>query len=236
LLSFSETGLVLRDETIIDTNSGGIYGWWGTTFEWGADGKELAYTRPDGIGYVDIVNKTLAPITEIAPFQTNGDWAWVPGISLSPSSDILYFTNHGSNGNNSPETSPIFDLKAAPEFENQITLLQQTGMFTYPTTSPLDSYGLFKVAYLQSIFPDQSDTSRYRLFIMDQDGSNKQLLFPQEGSTGLEPQQVSWGVGSRSSQRFIGLIYQGNLWIVSADGIVSNQITGDGSIIKIDWE
>lgn len=236
LLSFSDTGMVLRDETIIETNSGGIYGWWGTTFEWSADGVELAYARPDGIGFVDIENKTLIPIAEIAPFQTKGDWAWVSGLSWSPSNNILYFTNHGGNENNSPETSPIFDLNAVTEFENQVTIQSQTGMFTYPSTSPADNYGLFMVAYLQTIFPDQSETSRYRLFVMDQDGSNRKLLFPQEGSTGLEPQQVVWGVGSRSSQRFIGLIYQGNLWIISTADSVGSQITGDGSIVKIEWE
>lgn len=236
LLSFSDAGLVVRDETIIETSSGGIYGWWGTTFEWSANGEELAYARPDGIGFVDIENKVLAPIAEITPYQTRGDWAWVPGLSWSPSENILFFTNHDNTGTGSNEASQDFSLYAVIEFENQIVLQQQTGMFTYPSSSPVDSYGTFSIAYLESVFPDQSETSRYRLFVMDQDGSNKRLLFPQEGSTGLEPQQVVWGMGSRSSQRFIGLIYQGNLWIISADGVISSQITGDGSIIKIDWE
>jgi hypothetical protein len=100
----------------------------------------------------------------------------------------------------------------------------------------MDSYGVYQVAYLQSIFPEQSETSRYHLYVMDQDASNKKLVFPQEGSTGLDPQQVVWGPSSRSAQRFIGIIYQGNLWIVSVETEEASQITGDGSIIKIDWE
>ena len=236
LLSFSETGMVMRDETIIETNSGGIYGWWGTSFEWSVDGTQLLYSRADGIGYVDFEQKSLIPLVEVLPFQTKGDWAWVPGISWAPSSDIIYFISHGGNGITTSETSPIFDLTALVDNEKQLKILPQTGMFTYPAASPLDSYGLYQVAYLQSIFPEQSETSRYRLCVMDQDGSNKKLLFPQEGSTGIDPQQVVWGTGSRSAQRYIGLIYQGNLWIVSVETEEANQITGDGSIIKIDWE
>lgn len=236
LLSFSDAGMVLREETIVETNSGGIYGWWGTSYEWSVDGTELAYTRADSIGYVDIEQKSLVPLVEILPYQTNGDWAWVPGISWSPSSDIVYFINHGGDGITASDNSPIFDLAALSDDKRQVSIQQQTGMFTYPATSPLDNYGLYQVAYLQSIFPDQSETSRYRLYVMDQDGSNRKLLFPQEGSTGIDPQQVVWGTGSRASQRFIGLIYQGNLWIVSVDTAEANQITGDGSIIKIDWE
>ena len=236
LLSFNETGMVLRDETIIETNSGGIYGWWGTAYEWSVDGSELLYARADGIGYVDFDNKSLIPLVEILPFQTNGDWAWVPGISWSPSNDIFYFTSHGGTGITSSETSPVFDLNALVDFNNQVTILPQSGMFTYPVASPMDSYGVYQVAYLQSIFPEQSETSRYHLYVMDQDASNKKLVFPQEGSTGLDPQQVVWGPSSRSAQRFIGIIYQGNLWIVSVETEEASQITGDGSIIKIDWE
>src|SRR5688500_9231294 len=37
---------------ILDSSNGGVYGWWGMTFAFSAEGR-LAYARPDGIGLVD---------------------------------------------------------------------------------------------------------------------------------------------------------------------------------------
>ena len=54
-------GSVLSDEEIIGTNSGGIYGWWGTQFAWSPDGSSLAYSRPDEIGLVDIQTGAFLP-------------------------------------------------------------------------------------------------------------------------------------------------------------------------------
>lgn len=236
LLAFSDTGMIVRKETIIETNSGGIYGWWGTSFTWSTDGNHLAYARPDSIGYVDFDTNTLNPLVEIIPLQTRGDWAWVPGVSWAPGGDLLYFTSHGSpSETTTSESSQTFQLNGMAESEIQMTIINQTGMFAYPVTSPEDNNNRFEVAFLQAIFPEQSETSRYRLLIMDQDGSNLNMLFPEEGSTGVQPQQVVWGMGSRSAQRYLGAIYQGNLWIIALDSNTSSQITGDGSIVKIDW-
>ncbi|MEN6435737.1 MAG: G5 domain-containing protein [Anaerolineaceae bacterium] len=237
LYAFSDTGMIVKRETIIDTNSGGIYGWWGTSFSWSSDGNRLAYSRPDSIGFVDFETKSLIPLLQIVPLQTKGDWAWVPGVCWAPEDDLLYVTLHGSGtSNTSPETSQVFHVGAILDSEIQATLVEQTGMFAYPVTSPQDTNGRFQIAYLQAIFSDQSESSRYRLYIMDQDGSNRALIFPDEGSTGLQPQQVTWGMTSPSSQRMLGLIYQGNLWLITPGINTASQITGDGSIVKIDWE
>ena len=90
------------------------------------------------------------------------------------------------------EESPYFDLKADSlinKFTARIT--EQVGMFAAPIASPVRRNGqesAFQVAYLQAIFPAQSETSRYRLVVMDRDGSNRRTLFPPANSTGLEPQ------------------------------------------------
>ncbi len=237
ILAFSDSGMIVRKETIIETNSGGIYGWWGTNFVWSADGNRLAFSRPDSIGLVDFESNSLVTLIDIVPLQTQGDWAWVPGLSWAPGDDLLYYTLHSAGtATTAPETSPVFHLGAVANTNVFTTLVEQTGMFAYPKSSPADTNGRFLVAYLQAIFAEQSETSRYRLYLMDQDGSNQELIFPEEGSTGLQPQQVAWGMGSRSAQRMLGVIYQGNLWLISPDTDSSNQITGDGSIVKIDWE
>jgi hypothetical protein len=116
-------------------------------------------------------------------------------------------------------------------------------MFAYPLASPLQTQASgdidYRIAYLQAIFPTQSETSRYRLTVMDRDGSNRQELFPAEESPGLEPQQ-HWGTWSpttmpESGNFAIALLYQGNLWLVDAFSGEAWQITGDGLTTRIIW-
>ncbi len=94
LLAFSGSGATLRQETILETNAGGFYGWWGMDFRWSLDGALLAYSRPDEVGMVDIENKKVIPIATIIPFQTGSDWAWVPGIGWSPDHNTIFLANH----------------------------------------------------------------------------------------------------------------------------------------------
>ena len=240
LLVFASTGTIGRQEEIITANSGGIYGWWGTTYAWSRDGKSLAYARPDSIGIVDLDNKQLVPVLTLLPYQPRGDWAWVPGIEWSPDHRILFAGTHlGKSGLSSQEASPIFDLSAVVLENNNLAvdLVAQSGMFVYPSTSPMLPGNRFWLAYLQAVFPDRSDTSRYRLVVANQDGSNHKTVFPPEGSTGLEPQQVIWSpLPPDKSPMWIALQYQGNLWLIDPDSGQSQQITGDGLITRIDWK
>ncbi len=94
----------------------------------------------------------------------------------------------------------------------------QVGMFAYPVTSPSQELHTgekaYQVAYLQALFPVQSDTSRYRLMVMDRDGSNRRSLFPSEGMVGIEPQRVVWSPKPSSDGSFlIAFLYQNNIWL-----------------------
>lgn len=239
-LTFAATGTIGRQEEIIPANSGGIYGWWGTTYAWSQDGKSLAYARPDSVGIVDLDKKQLVPVLNLLPYQPRGDWAWVPGVTWSPDHRVLFTGVHQSkSGLASPEASPVFDLGAVvPENNNlMVDMAQQTGMFVYPSTSPMQAGGRFWLAYLQAIFPDRSDSSRYRLVVADQDGSNSKIVFPPDGSTGLEPQQIVWSpLPPDKSPQWMALQYQGNLWLVDPATGQAQQITGDGLISRIDWK
>lgn len=239
LLSITAGGAVLEKKEIVKTNSGGIYGWWGSTFAWSTDGKRLAYARPDSVGLVDLTKGTFISLLEVMPLQTRSDWAWVPSLSWSPDGRILFTVNHAIlAGMNSPEESPLFDLTAlAVQAGPSVSLSPQAGMFSYPAASPLDADTRYSVAYLQAIFPEQSETSNYRLVLMDRDGSNRQVLFPPDGSSGMEPQQVVWSpAGFDNKNAWIGIIYQGNLWFLDPQTRQAQQVTGDGSIIRIDWK
>ena len=110
-------------------------------------------------------------------------------------------------------------------------------MFSYPSLSPVDSQNHSWVAYLTATLPDQSNTSRYELRIMDRDGSNMKKLYPGEGIQGVDPQQVVWSpTSSDNSSLLIAFIAQGNLLFVDPITGSIQQVTGDGSISKIDWK
>ena len=227
---------------LLSANSGGVYGWWGMSFAYAPDGQ-LAYARPDGIGLVDQDGGYLKPLLEITPLNTHSDWAWIPPLVWGADGDSLYFVSHApAPAPISSEESPYFDLSAVSfESEAAVSLVNSSGMFAYPAASPLRQIGReksFKVAYLQSIFTEQSDSSRYRLMVMDRDGSNSNLLFPPVDANGLEPQVPVWAPSALEGQSgdFIAVVYQGNLWLIDSGSGIAYQVTGDGLISKIDWK
>jgi hypothetical protein len=245
-MTISSSGWISKWKTLIETNSGGIYGWWGTNFQWDNSGEKLAFARPDGVGIVNLEEGLLEKVLEILPYQTRGDWAWVPWISWSPDGQTIFSIEHiHQNGSSMPEESPLFNLVAIPQFQGgAITLATQTGMFGYPIASPfiyLDSGLTYRVAFLQAIFPQQSDTSKYRLTSLDRDGSNLVTMFPGLGEAGLDPQKFVWSpVPMPDSQNYaMAVIYQGNLWLIDDSyqnqTPIVRQITGDGLVSRLSW-
>jgi resuscitation-promoting factor RpfB len=227
---------------IIEPNSGGVYGWWGMNFSFSPDGR-LAYARPDGIGTVDLDGKALKPLISITPFNTRSDWAWLPTIAWGADGKTLYYTTHAPPPSLIPdEDSPFFDLNAR-SFTNStdFQMAAGTGMFAYVAISSVQSSSRerpYQVAYLQAIFPEQSETSRYRVVVMDRDGSNRHTIFPANDAPGLEPQVPVWApdIIDGQSGDFIALIYQGNLWLVDSGNGQAYQVTGDGLVTRIDWK
>jgi hypothetical protein len=212
------------------------------TFAFSPDGR-LAYAQPDGIGLVDIDGKYLKPVLSITPLNTHSDWAWLPSIAWGPDGEILYYISHAPPPSLvNTEDSPYFDISAT-SFENgtSIQLVEKAGMFAYPSVSSLQSSSRerpYQVAYLQAIFPEQSETSRYRVAVMDRDGSNRRTLFPAEDAPGLEPQTPVWAPDIIEGQtgHFLAVIYQGNLWLVDSGSGEPFQVTGDGLVTRVDWK
>jgi Tol biopolymer transport system component len=237
VLRITEGGIVYDNDTIIETNSGGQYGWWGTKFRWSPDGNNIAFSRADSIGFVNFDENTLEPVIEITPYQTLSDWAWIPPIDWGPNSDTLYFIDHGEpTAFESPEASQTFHVMAF-SFENSTIgpLVRKTGMFSHLATSPeaetLSGESAYSVAFLQAIQPLESETSDYRLMLMDHDGSNQIRLFPPEGDGGLQPGSITWAPdGSRTA-----LIYENNLWIIDPIKLISQPITSESQTTAFDW-
>lgn len=245
MLTFAATGTVIKQETILETNAGGVYGWWGTTYAWSSDGELLAFSRPDSVGLVDLQNQNLVPLVDILPFQTGSAWAWVPEPGWSPDHGVLYLATHAPKpGFENPEESPLFDLSGLAVNSDPlgpngplIAIVPQAGMFAYPVPSPLRADKGYSVAFLQATIPEQSDSKRYRLALMDRDGSNRQVIFPPQDHLGLEPQQVVWSPDPVQNGNFwIALNYQGNLWLVDAETGETEQVTGDGLLTHFDWK
>jgi hypothetical protein len=244
-LTFSTSGWTTKWITVLESNSGGVYGWWGTNFLWSVDGQNMAYTRPDSIGVVNFDEGIITSTLKITPLQTHSDWAWVPGITWGPDGNALYTVDHVAQpGAVSPEESQAFDLAAVLSGGGpSLHLVSQIGMFAYPLASPLQTQSTgeidYQIAFLQAVFPEQSETSRYRLLVMDRDGSNRRLLFPPEESAGLEP-QLNWGAWSPAPMETngnytIAVLYQGNLWLVDTINGEAIQVTGDGLTTRLIW-
>jgi hypothetical protein len=229
-------------QRVLEANSGGVYGWWGMELHYSPEGI-LSYARADEVGIVDQQNGELRSLLEITPLQTHSDWAWVPGMVWGADSQTLFVVTHAPPPNLvNPEESPYFDLSAASTAnKTTMRMIQQTGMFAYPSVSPLRSNGeedSYLVAFLQAIFPEQSETSRYRAIVMDRDGSNKQIIFPPPDSPGLVPQVPVWAPQPIEGQAgdFLLFVYQGNLWLVDSGSGQTFQATGDGLITRADWK
>jgi hypothetical protein len=243
---FSVNGWTSSIETIVDTNSGGIYGWWGADFKYGLGPVDIAYAGPDQVGLIN--QQTISPtiLLDVTPLQTRGDWAWVPGINWGPDGQVIYAVDHAPpTGAESPEESPNFDIVAIPlVIGDPQRLARDVGMFAYPLSSPIfvkpSGERSHLVAYLQAIFPHQSETSRYRLAVVDRDGSNRKEVFPPSEAAGLDPQK-HWGAWSPEPlvgmpNLTLAVLYQGNIWLVDPVSGESWQITGDGRINRLVWK
>jgi hypothetical protein len=242
---FSDNGYTSIVNILQETNYGGVYGWWGTDFQFFPDGDLAAYASPDQIGVIPYEDPEKQIFLEMVPYQTQGDWAWMPGLSIGPLGNILYSVNHSAQeGSLAAEDSPIFDLIAIPLTGGGVrTLVQDVGMFAYPLASPVTAKSTgeasYKVAYLQAIFPEQSATSNYRVVIIDRDGSNQRIVFPPQDQSGIEPSR-GWGawspIPSVNSESYpLAVIYEGNIWILDPDKDNYWQVTGDGGVQRLDW-
>jgi resuscitation-promoting factor RpfB len=230
---FNEEGKPLETKLVVDKNSGGISGWWGTSFEWSTNGSKLAYTRPDSIGLVDLTSGSLTPLVEFDVYNTGGDWAWVPGIKWSPDDQTIYTVLVPPSVNGVPQ-NPALSAILLPE-DQVINLVGNCGLFCYPVPSPVMTDENYFIGYLSSILPDQSETSSYDLKIMDRDASNQKKLYPGEGIQGLNPQVIKWSPDWPNDQ-MVAVLAQNDLILIDTSSGAVKKISGDGLFSKVDWK
>jgi hypothetical protein len=236
-------------QQLLEPSSGGVYGWWGSDYCWSPDGRLLAYGQADEVGIIDTETGERIPLHQFSVYHTYGDWVWTPMPTWSPDGLFLAAVVHGAPiGAGSPEDSQVFDLwvwdvgsgalqdegdgEADAEGSNAarrlaLPLVGRVGMWAMPAWSPafqIDDENASWIAFLQAISPLESATARYGLYVMDRDGSDLRLLFPDEPELGLRPQPVAWAPLADQ----LAIVYQGDLYLVNiADG-AARPLTGDG--------
>ncbi|MBN1310026.1 MAG: G5 domain-containing protein [Anaerolineae bacterium] len=238
---------VTGHKLLLEPSSGGIYGWFGTTFRYSPDGKIIAWAQPDAVGVLssgipDEEGNTPPPniyqretMVTFAPRHAY-DFVWIPTLAWSPDSTLVATTTHGMPlGDEPAEDSPVFNVTIFPaQGGYSIDVVERAGMWAAPqyspSTAPDGSELEVRIAYLQAMQPlDQ--TSRYRLMVMDRDGSNQKALFPPEGQLGLASQSVIWSPTGRQ----IAMIYQGNLYLVDLSTGRAQQLTLDALSSSPRW-
>lgn len=226
-------------ESAVESSSGGVYGWWGTTFKWSPDGSALAYSRADSVGLVDLETGQLTPLIQFPVYTTFQDWVWQPTLSWSPDGELLLFAVHGQPfGAEQPENSPIFNISVTPAEINGgfvADIVTRSGIWASPQFSPFVETSaempIGFIGYLQARNPLNSVNDQYDLVIADRDGSNARVLFPPTGQPGLDPQEIAWS----PSGRHVALIYGGNLWVIEAGTGRAQQLTVDGGATSPQW-
>lgn len=206
------------------------YAWWGRSYAWSPDGQYLAYAQADQVGVVSVADGVPIPLASFPGYRTQSHWAWVPDVSWSQDGHFLTFVSHeGGLDDLLSEDSPIFGLWiASADGELRMRIAEEVGMWSQPRWSKVDD-GL--LAYGQAQSPRNSQDSRYELFVMDRDGSNKRQLFPLEGFRGLIAPDVAWSPHGGA----LLFEYEGNLYAVDLSTDTLSQLTSDGQSSHPRW-
>lgn len=228
------SGETLELNQLIDLSTGGLYGWWGTQFQWSPDGSRLAWIRADRIGLVDLSSGALnedRPLITFNVFNTRGPWSWRANVSWSADQSLLLTTIHGDPiGSEPADTSPAFHVAAASVDGTFIAdVVRNAGIWSAP------KYGGDQIAYLvaRDLSNSISESAEYDLVVADRDGSNARAIFPPQGQPGLTRDAVTftWSPDNNS----IAFIYQGNLWIIDVTSAIAHQLTLDGGASRPVW-
>lgn len=233
---------------ILPPNTQGLYPWWGTTFIWSPDGSKLAYARADQVGVIDLAallesaqegstqaqatpgpspDNFTTPLLDFVPLQTFSDWVWIPGISWSPDGKFIAATVHGPPLTSEPaEESQVFDLwLISADGSVSARVAEQVGMWANPAWSKAG------IAFGQAVDPLQSVNSRYHIYVVDKDGSNKRQIFPFREELGVQLPELVW---SPEAENLL-FVYNGNLHMTRRDGGLPKQLSADGRASHPRW-
>ncbi|TFG73463.1 MAG: DUF348 domain-containing protein [Anaerolineales bacterium] len=227
--TMSTKNILTNRKQIKEPEVGSGYGWWGTRYSWSPNGNQLAFSLPQSIGIIDIKTTTRITLQTFPAYKTYNSWAWNPEISWSSDGLFIISTVHDkAPGGGDSEESPVFNIRTLDVtgvYSAQI--VSEAGMWAYPKLSPDGA----TILYGKAIVPYQSATSRYRLCIIDIDGSNQHCFFPEENEPGIEIPLWMWDSGGEN----VAYIENGDLRSINITDWTSQTITDDGQITQFDW-
>lgn len=227
--TLSRQNILLNRKQVQDPQVGSGYGWWGTRYKWSPDGSQLAFSLPQSIGIINLETAQRLTLHTFPAFKTYNSWAWNPELSWSNDGNFIISVVHDEmSGEGDSEESPVFNIRTIDVtgvYSAEIVL--ETGMWAAPKLSPDGATILFGKA----IIPYQSATSRYRLCIIDLDGSNQQCEFPPEDEPGIEIPLWMWDPDGEA----IAYIANGDLHSINTEEWISQPITDEGQITQFDW-
>ena len=195
-----------------------------TGFNWSGDGSQLSWVGGDTIG---ITNMNGSNFT-LSPGRTGFESASSPCASHAPvwSPDSRLVAIASPAGLDAPSMLSIIDWKV----DLRVPLAVNVGPCPAPAWAPLSESGL--LAHLQAREPDRPGSrAGFDLVILDRDGSNQRLLFPEAVRPGLEPQQVTWSADAR----LLALTWQEQLWLVDVNSAEARQFPFSGVVSRIEW-
>lgn len=235
----TQTGASVGLRELVPDSQGGLYGWWGTEFQWSPDGSRLAWTRADSMGVVNLDTGDLIPLLSYPAFNTRQSWSWRASVSWTPDASLLLTTIHGDPiGSEPAQSSPVFHVAAAdPTGSFSAPIVMNAGIWSMPRFSPFQTQGNRingSMAYLKArdLSNSINETAEYDLMIADRDGSNARVVFPPRGQPGLTAAAaLTWSPDAS----MIAFIYQGNLWVIDVASDVPHQITLDGRASRPVW-
>lgn len=235
ILTLSSNGLILKSDVILEANLGDLYGWWGTDFLWAPDGSKLAVIRTGSIGLLEPTTGSITTLLTFAPFETGGNWAWLPAISWHESSRILYVVIPESTPESIAAANVQFNLTAIDTLTgSSVVVTEDLGVLSSLSSADRafqQIAGFQPLAYLKAFDSPANISARYHLSILDWDGSDNRRIFPPPGEAGLDPSMLCYSPDGN----FIAFLYRSDLWIYHFATETSRNLTTSGQITMFDW-
>jgi hypothetical protein len=158
LAQYSPSGIFQENSEVIPANTA-VFGWWGTSYashRWNASGP----SRQHRVGRYRKHYQT----GRVTPYQTSG-LGLGERAELGSNHQVLYYLNHPPKSGQD-NLKPLLSSTHRLVIADRPILAPKVGCCLPCHLTPADRRHL-SLAYLQAIFPEQSDTRRYRLFIVD---------------------------------------------------------------------
>ena len=205
-----------------------LNGWWGGNYAWSPNGRFLAYAYANEVGIIDVEAEIVEEqvphqqLVEFAPYNTNADWVWVPTLTWSPNGRFLAFTQHDGTD----EQAALFNSWVL-DTETPLTgqFVEETGMWGHMNWATNSD----QIAFLKATDPLDSLRSNYTLWVMDNDGSNAQQIYPPLGENSAfsrDENFMAWGPTGED----IAFIFDDDLFLLNINTNELARITLDDTL------